>query len=124
MLEVAIESEDIASIELIGQMDEASVGEIGWSIAIFAHQFTNLWSMVAETEWNAKGALFDASQDAFYSRSRVAENVKRFCHAGLTTDERPRQGFIGLDAPAMSRFSPIVEGHEEAGVGKDRGHLF
>jgi hypothetical protein len=78
VLEIAVERKDVSGVHLIGQVDEASVGEIAGRVGVFGHQVGNLCDAIAESKGNLYCFALQICQNRLNSRVSVVEKIKRF----------------------------------------------
>ena len=65
MVEVAVEGEDVARVELVGHGNEAGVGKIGGRVAIFVENLQNFWSAGSELKGYLEGSVDDILENVF-----------------------------------------------------------
>jgi len=114
MLEVAVECEDIAGAELVGERNQTGIGKVRRRVAVFANQSSDSRNIMAEVKWYLQRSFFDAGEYGVDSRVGMAEDVECFSDTGLARDECGIQRPVRFNAAKVRNFTPVVERDEKA----------
>lgn len=121
-LEVFIEGEDVRGFEMVGEADEAGVGEIDFAIAVFAELAAKFGGILGELVGNRKVAGGDVFDDGFRRTAEIAQQVTSFRDYRFACDQRRLQRLHDFGAGGMKLFISIQQGDDYAGIEKDRFH--
>ena len=79
MREMAVESKNIAGVELICHVDETGISEIGGRIAVLVENSLNFPSARGELKRNLKCPIGNVCQDVFRRTVDPLQQITTFC---------------------------------------------
>jgi hypothetical protein len=122
MREMAVESKNIAGVELICHVDETGISEIGGRIAVFMDDFSNLSGRKRNLKRNSEEASLHVGKHCVNGISSTAQQVTTLSNDGLTGHKWPMNRLKGANTSLMRPFVLIEQGKDDTRVDEDWRH--
>jgi len=118
-MKVAIKREDIARSKFVSQMNQASIREIDFAIAIFREDLLHAFRSQRELHGNLKDPGRNVRQNSFGCASKKAQQVAALDHNGFTGYKWIFCFFNEFAADVVMLLRAIEQGNQDARVKKD-----
>src|SRR5450755_732507 len=120
--EVAVDSKDVTSAELVREMNQKRIRQIDVSVPILRHNAPHWHRRIRKTNRNEEFAGCYAVQDRLRSSLNISQQVTTLRDDGFAGDQGSADVGHGVGTSRIEAVSRVEQGHDHAGVQQDRLH--
>jgi len=121
-IEIPIQSENVSCIQLIGELNQARIGEVRSKIAILAQDIAHGRRGMGELERNLEDSPLDVLKDRISGPGKPTQEVAALCDYRLAGDQWPVKALHHLYATSVLPRASVQQRYNNPGVDKHGLH--